>query len=247
MKNINLILAVIVTLVLYMYTPCVHAGAYSWTDKDGVRHSSDLPPSEYMKQKQKEKASLQGVDELPPEVTQTLLDKKGKNTAPEIDANKAPIAPDAINKQTVKTQPKYEMPLNKEKSMAPPKPQAVETQKKYVIPSPAQTVKPTPVLPEPLTKERISFYKNQLAKLKELIKSQEELIAEDVRTIGLIENRINQIKSIQGPKSDRLKNEFQQSEKSLVAAKNRLKTDVRELQVLQSNVNNYQLKLKSAQ
>jgi len=237
MKNVNLILAVIVTLVLFIYTPCVYAGGYSWPDKDGVRHSPDLPPSEYMRQKQKEKekASLQGVDELPPEVPQTLSDKQGKPSASKIDVNKAPIAPDA------------EMPLNKEKSTAPPKAQAVETQKKEVVPSPAQTVKPTQVLPEPSQKKRIGFYKNQLARLKELIKSQEELIAEDVRTIGLIENRINQIKNIQGPKSDRLKNEFQQSEKSLVAAKNRLKADVRELQVLQNNVNNYQLKLKSAQ
>ena len=221
MKNVNLILAVIFTMALY--TSCVYAGGYSWTDKNGVRHSSDLPPSEYMKQKQKENASLQGIDELPPEVTQTLLDKQGKHAAPEIDANKAPIVPDAENKQTVKTQ------------------------KKKVVPSPAQTVKPTQVLPEPPPKKRIGFYKNQLARLKELIKSQEELIAEDVRTIGLIENRINQIKNIQAPKSDRLKNEFQQSEKSLLAAKNRLKADVRELQVLQSNANNYQLKLKSAQ
>jgi hypothetical protein len=99
---------------------------------------------------------------------------------------------------------------------------------------------------EPLSRERISFYKNQLARLKELIKSQEKLIAEDVRTIGLIENRINQIKHTQGPKSDRLKNELRQSKKTLETAKNRLKSDVRELQLLQSHVKNYHVKLKSA-
>jgi len=258
MKKINLILAIILTLALY--SPFAYAGAYSWTDQNGVRHSSDVPPSEYMKQ-QKEVAQPND-DELPPEVTQTLFNKKGTPVVPATDADKkAPeykpsetkqniIPPPGnqtpVKKQAVKSPPKDETTISKPKSTIPPKPQAVETQKKKAVPPPAPTVEPAPVLSQPPTKKRIRFYKNQVARLKELIKSQEELIAEDVRTIGLIENRINHIKAIQGPKSDRLKNELQQSEKSLEAAKSRLKTDVRELQGLQNNVRNYQLKLKPA-
>ena len=275
-KKTNLVMTVIFTLALY--SSWVYAGGYSWTDKDGVRHSSDLSPSEYMKQKKK--ASQQTDDELSPEVTQTLFNKKRKPVSPEPEpetgAKKAPIAPDDENKQAVQppskseyhqtkqkitpspkdrtpakkqvVQPpsKSETPLKKDKSTAPLKPKEVKTHKKKAVLPPVQAVQPTPAPPQPLSRKRISFYKNQIARLKELIKSQEKLIAEDVRTIGLIENRINQIKHTQGPKSDRLKNELRQSEKSLPAAKNRLKSDVRELQVLQSNVNNYQLKLKSA-
>jgi len=265
-KKTNLVITVIFTLVLY--NSWVYAGGYSWTDKNGVRHSSDLSPSEYMEQQKK--ASQPTDDELSPEVTQTLFNKKRKPVSPEpeIGAKKAPIAPDDKNKQVIKPPPKSEYPQTKQKITPPPKdtipakksetplqkdestvplkPEAVGTHKKKPVPPPVQTVKPMQAPQEPLSRERISFYKNQIARLKELIKSQEKLIAEDVRTIGLIESRINQIKHTQGPKSDRLKNELQQSEKSLPAAKNRLKSDVRELQVLQSNVNNYQRKLKSA-
>ena len=250
MKKANFVIAVIITLALN--TSWAYAGRYSWIDKDGVRHSSDQPPSEYMKQKTK--ASQQADDELPPEVTQTLFNPKRKYVVPDINANQIPPAPDDEIKQTVKSPPEYEYPETKQKTTSPPKdkntiplkPKVIETHKKRAVPPPAQTLKPMPVSPKPVSKERISFYQNQLVRLKELIKSQEELIAEDVRTIGLIENRINQIKHTQGPKSDRLKNELKQSKKSLIAAKNRLKSDVRELQFLQSNVNNYQFKLKSA-
>jgi len=243
MKTINFILAGIFALALC--TPWGYAGVYSWTDKNGVRHSSDLSPSEYMKQKKE--ASPQVEEDLPPEVTQTLFDKKGKPAGPETDANTTQIAPEAKIDQTVKPPPKSETPSKIEKSAAPLNPEVVETQPKKVVPPPAPTPEPTPAVTKPPQKKPVSFYKNQLARLKELIKSQEELIAEDVRTIGLIENRIIHIKNIQGPKSDRLKNELQESKKSLQAAKNRLKSDVRELQVLQSNVNTCQLKLKSAQ
>ncbi len=226
MKKANLVLAAILTLALF--TSWVYAGGYSWIDKDGVRHSSDQPPSEYMKQKIK--ASQQADDELPPEVTRTLFNPRRKYVVPDINANQIPPAPDDEKKQPIKPLPKSKTLLKKDKTK--------------VVPLPAQTVKPIPELPQ---EGRVSFYKNQLARLKELIKSQEELIVEDVRTIGLIETRINQIQIIQGSKSDRLKNELRQSEKSLEAAKIRLKSDVRELQVLKSNVNNYQLKLESAQ
>jgi len=261
-KNVNLILATVFTLALY--APCASAGVYSWTDQNGVRHSSDVPPSEYMKQKKE--ATPPVDDELSPEVTQTLFNKKGKPAAPETDTNQTPpeyklpqtkpsITPPPQKetpgkKQAVKPPPKPETPLT-EKSTAPLKAKVTETQIKKPVPPPAPplnpTLKPAQVHPQPLTRERIRFYRNQVARLKELIHSQEELVAENVRTIGLIENRMNQIKSIRGPKSDRLKDELLQSEKSLEAAKNRLKTDVRELQVLQNNLRNYQLKLKPAQ
>lgn len=242
MKLLRLIFVVVWATTFY--APWVSAGKYTWTDKDGVMHSSDMTPEEY-REKRRE-ASSQADEELSPEVSQTLFHDKKKTVAPE-DIPTFDTAPAS----EPSPMPQTTAPDAKAKPSPTPKPpthtkeSAVDSSVEAIPKSKAVRPVLTPT-PAPSTPKPASFYRNQISRIKELIKSQEELIAEDVRIIGLIENRINQMKSIQGPQSERLKIQLREAEKDLEMAKKRLKQDVRELQVLKGNVTQYQYELKSA-
>lgn len=240
----------VVILLVAFYASWASAGKYTWTDKDGVKHSSDMTPEEYREKRRK--ASMQVDEELSPEVSRTLLHDKKKTVDPEDiptfenapASEPSPIpqttASDAQAPPSPTPEPPKPSPQMKKSAVDTP-PHAVETLPKQKAARPVLTPSPAPSTPKPA-----SFYRNQISRIKELIKSQEELIAEDVRIIGLIEKRINQMKSIQGPQSERLKNQLREAQKDLEMAKKRLKQDARELQVLKGNVTQYQYKLKSA-